>query len=81
MKPYITPTPEQRTAALEAAGAQEGLCRDKERCSITSLSRSRTWQLEREGKHPKRIALGPNSVAWRRSDLLVWVEQQQCRNG
>lgn len=76
MKDFILPTQEQRSNALNAAGMQEGLCRDEERRSITSLSRTRTWQLEREGKHPRRVALGPASVAWRKSDLLCWLEQQ-----
>jgi predicted DNA-binding transcriptional regulator AlpA len=76
LKAFIPPTPEQRLAALNAAGMQEGLCRDKERHAITSLSRTRTWQLEREGKHPRRVVLGPASVAWRKSDLLVWLEQR-----
>ncbi len=76
MKAFIPPSPEQRASLLAAAGEQECLCREKERLRITTLSRTRTWQLEREGKHPKRKNLGPQSVAWQKSDLLAWVTQQ-----
>ncbi|MEH6823847.1 MAG: AlpA family phage regulatory protein [Motiliproteus sp.] len=77
MKKFTSPTSEQRPALLAEAGEKEALCRDNDRKLITSLSRSRTWQLEREGKHPKRVILGPQSVAWRKSDLLAWITQQQ----
>lgn len=52
------------------------LVREKERLHITSISRSRVWQLEKAGLFPKRIKLGSRSVAWRLSDLKLWVEQQ-----
>jgi prophage regulatory protein len=76
MNDFLIPTDLQRAELLAAAGEKECLCRESERKRITTLSRSRTWQLEREGKHPKRIVLGNQSVAWRKSDLLAWLAQQ-----
>ncbi|WP_432471316.1 helix-turn-helix transcriptional regulator [Amphritea sp. HPY] len=76
MNKFIEPSAQQRAELLAAAGEKEALCRDPDRKKITSLSRSRTWQLEREGKHPKRRVLGPQSVAWLKSDLLAWLAQQ-----
>lgn len=72
---YQSPTTEQRCEMLRIAGEQERLVRDEERQKITTISRSRTWQLEREGKHPKRRKLGANSVAWLLSDLLWFIHQ------
>jgi prophage regulatory protein len=56
-------------------GEQDRLVREAERKTITSLSRSRTTQLEKEGKHPKRKVLGSNSVAWLLSDLLLFINK------
>lgn len=70
---YTLPTPEQRQELLKIAGEQDRLVRDKERTKITTLSRSRTWDLERLGMHPMRVKLGSNSVAWLLSDLLWFI--------
>jgi prophage regulatory protein len=44
--------------------------------SITSLSRTRRWELEKEGKFPKRIKLSERAVAWLMSDLMNWIEER-----
>ena len=72
---YLSPTTEQRAEMLRIAGEHERLVRDGERQKITTISRSRTWELEREGRHPKRRKLGANSVAWLLSDLLWFIYQ------
>lgn len=41
---------------------------------ITGLSRTRRWELEKEGKFPKRVKLSERAVAWRLSDLMGWME-------
>lgn len=69
-----TPHPAERAAILAAYGESERLCREKERQHITSISRSRAWELERQGKFPIRRKLGNNSCAWLLSDLLLWVQ-------
>lgn len=56
------------------------LVREKERLFITSISRSRAWELEQEGKFPKRVQLGPRSVAWKLSELVAWVEAMGANN-
>jgi prophage regulatory protein len=68
----ITP---DRQALLQQYGEKDRLVREAERKTITSLSRSRTTQLEKEGKHPKRKVLGSNSVAWLLSDLLFFINK------
>jgi prophage regulatory protein len=43
---------------------------------MTGLSRTRRWELEKEGKFPKRIKLSERAVAWRFSDLMNWMEER-----
>ena len=71
-----TSTTNDRAAILAAYGESERLCREAERKRITSLSRSRAWELEQQGKFPTRRKLGSNSCAWLLSDLLLWLHQQ-----
>lgn len=72
---YTSPTPEQRQELLKIVGESDRLVRENERKQITTLSRSRTWELERLGLHPCRTKLGINSVAWLLSDLLWFIYQ------
>ncbi len=54
----------------------ERLVRESDRRAITGVSRTQWWTLERKRVAPARLRLGCNSVAWRLSDLLAWIEQQ-----
>jgi prophage regulatory protein len=49
------------------------LVREAERKEITSISRTRAWQLEKSGDFPARKKLGLSSCAWLLSDLLLWI--------
>ena len=69
-------TTQDRAAILAAYGESEHLCREAERKRITTISRSRAWELEQQGKFPARRRLGSNSCAWLLSDLLLWIHQQ-----
>jgi len=40
-------------------------------------SRVHTDRLEKAGKFPKRLKLGPNKVAWDEAEYDAWVER--CR--
>jgi len=76
IKQYTQPTSEKRQELLQITGESDRLVKDQERKKITTLSRSRTWQMERLNTHPKRIILGTNSVAWLLSDLLWFIYKQ-----
>ncbi|MEO7859981.1 MAG: AlpA family phage regulatory protein [Nitrospirales bacterium] len=52
------------------------IVREKARFLKTGLSRVQTWRLEREGKHPRRVQLGPNSVGWINHELDQWIEEK-----
>ncbi len=55
----------------------ERIVREVDRRYITSISRTKAWQLEKEGLFPKRVRLqGSRSVGWKLSELLEWVENQ-----
>jgi len=53
------------------------IVREPERKIITGISSSNAWRYEREGTFPKRIRIRANSVGWRLSELLAWVESRQ----
>lgn len=36
-------------------------------------SRSHIYVLAKAGKFPKPVVIGPNSIAWRRSELEAWA--------
>ncbi len=43
---------------------------------ITGVSPSTLWRWEKSGHFPKRIQIGPNSVAWLESDVVSWMEDR-----
>jgi prophage regulatory protein len=51
------------------------IIREAERKTITSVSRTTAWYLERKGLFPKRRQLHPRSTAvcWLLSELNEWV--------
>ena len=49
---------------------------EADRRYITSISRTKAWQLEKEGLFPKRIQLCNRSVGWKLSELLEWIDNQ-----
>lgn len=41
--------------------------------SISGLSRTTIWRLERTGTFPKRLQLSPARIGWRESEVAAWV--------
>ncbi len=52
---------------------QEILYRRRDVCSITGLSRSQIYALARRGLFPTPVRLSVQTVAWKKSDLDVWI--------
>jgi prophage regulatory protein len=50
--------------------------REAERFRLTKLSRVQWWRLERDGKVPKRIRLGANSIGWIKSEIEGWIRER-----
>ncbi len=75
---FAAPDLETRRRLLEHSGGQERLVRERERKTITGLSRTQWWLLEQQCLVPARLCLGCKAVAWRLSDLLYWIEKLQA---
>lgn len=79
---YIPPTPEQRCMLLTEYGFEyEQRIREDKCKTITSLSRSTRWALERKGAFPARQYMGKNSCTWLLSDVLWWVRNPPAISG
>ncbi len=44
--------------------------------ALTRLSKPTVYQMIRERRFPKQVRLGPNKVAWLRSEVLGWIGQR-----
>ncbi|EIX1762584.1 AlpA family phage regulatory protein [Cronobacter sakazakii] len=49
----------------------------KQVITITTLSRMTIWRYIKAGTFPDCIKLGPKRVAWRRKDIMAWLESRQ----
>jgi prophage regulatory protein len=50
--------------------------REPARRRKTGLSRVQWWRLEREGKVPRRVQLGQNSVGWLKDEIDSWIRDR-----
>lgn len=44
--------------------------------ALTRLSKPTVYQMIREDLFPKQVHLGPNKVAWLRSEVVGWISQR-----
>ena len=44
--------------------------------AMTRLSKPTVYQMIREGRFPKQVRLGPNKVAWLRSEVTGWIGEK-----
>lgn len=74
-----------RTAKQRRERAMEGrmlpatpgglqIVRERERQQMMGISRVTMWRLEQEGKAPKRVQIGENSVGWLRHEIEAWIK-------
>ena len=52
------------------------ILRTREVVTLTGVSRVTLWRWHRNNEFPSPIRLGPNTVGWRESDVLVWLESR-----
>jgi len=50
--------------------------REPERRKKTGISTTRWWELEQEGKAPRRRRLGARMVAWLESEIDAWIQER-----
>ena len=69
-----------RVLSLRIVGVKEvmtmydRLLRRREVEEITGMGRSSIYRLERKGKFPRRVRIGPKAVRWREREITAWVE-------
>ena len=52
-----------------------------ERRRLVPYSHMQIWRMERDGRFPKRIKLGPHRVGWSYSEIMDWIaERKSDRN-
>lgn len=61
--------------------ASPRLVRKSEVRSLSGLSNSTLDRLELAGSFPKRVRLGPNSVAWVLAEVIAWIEARAAERG
>ena len=59
---------------MAAAEKIDRLLRLDEVLHTTGLGRNTVYRRIREGTFPKQVRIGPNSVAWRQSDIAHWMD-------
>ena len=58
---------------MSAATTVRRIIRYPELRQIFPRGRTTIWRLERDGKFPRRIQLGKNSVGWRLDEILDYI--------
>ena len=59
---------------MSAHAVPDRIVRERERATLTGVSRTAWYCGEREGRYPRRLRIGSNSVGWRLSDLISWQQ-------
>ncbi len=52
---------------------QEHIIRSHDISTITGLSLTTIWRLEKTGKFPKRVHLSVGAIGWRMSEIQMWL--------
>lgn len=50
------------------------LLRRREVLELTGLSRTTLWNMEREGRFPRRRQVGKSAVAWSEREVVRWMD-------
>ena len=51
------------------------IIRKKELFPKVGMSDATVYRLEKKGKFPKRVQIGPNSVGWIEGEVDQWIER------
>jgi prophage regulatory protein len=54
------------------------IIRDKELRTMVPYSSMHIWRLERAGRFPARIRLGPNRVGWSLREVSDWLDERKA---
>ena len=64
------------TASTTAQQLKTALIRRREVEKLTALSRSRIYELMKQGLFPKPVSLGSMSVAWVETEIHEWIAER-----
>ena len=66
-----------RAVWLKGDGVTERLLRWRDIRDLTQVSRWTIQRWEAQGIFPRRVPIGPNSVAWYESEVRGWLESRR----
>jgi prophage regulatory protein len=66
--------PVARSAAVAPANAR--IVRLPQVCAMTGLGRSMIYQMEAEGRFPRRVSIGVRAVGWVESEVQEWLQRR-----
>ena len=66
---------------MKDSNFSERLLRCEEVVAMVGLSRPTLWRMQNRREFPRRLQVGANSVRWRESEILEWIESRQRVNG
>lgn len=53
---------------------EQRLLTAREVTALTRLSKPTVYLMLKRGEFPRQLRLGPNRVAWLKSEVLAWIE-------
>jgi prophage regulatory protein len=59
--------------SIDTASRPGRLITKRELCQVVPYTPQHILRLEKEGKFPRRVQVGPNRVAWLESEVEAWV--------
>ncbi len=66
------------TAPAENGAPPDRILREAELRSLVPYSSMHIWRLERAGRFPARIHLGPNRVGWSLAEVTAWIDKRKA---
>ena len=67
---HVVELSDERTMVVSR---QSRLITKRELCQIVPYTPQHILRLEKQGKFPRRVQVGPNRVAWLESEVEAWV--------
>lgn len=57
------------------------LLKSKQVQELTDLSKPTIYRLMKTGNFPRPVKLSPNRVAWRKADIMAWLDARPVAEG
>jgi prophage regulatory protein len=74
---FPTPTEESEESTEKRSPARKvRFLRLPDVCEVTGLCRSSIYQMEAEGRFPRRVPIGLRAVGWVESEVQEWLRQR-----